>query len=163
MKIKHLLFCAALICAGCACATAQEAAGSAQTAEQKAEAAEQRRKFEEALKPHLEEAKKTYPEAKKQFLAGLAPKERFLVTVELRDDKGQKMQAYLEVKEIKDGIIKGILASEIRNLARYKRGDKHSVSESELIDWIMVKADGTEEGNFVGRFLNEYQPNKRSY
>lgn len=154
MKAKNFLFCVAMICACCAVSFAQE---------QKETAAEQRRKYEEALKPHLEEAKKTYPDAKKRFLAGLAPKERFLVTVELREANGQKQQAYIEVAEIKDGIIKGVIASNIRNLTKYKRGDKHSVPESEMIDWIIVRADGTEEGNFVGKFLNDYRPDARSY
>jgi len=154
MKARNFLFCVAMICACCAAGFAQE---------QRETAAEQRRKYEEALKPHLEEAKKTYPDAKKRFLAGLAPKERFLVTIELREENGRKQQAYIEVAEIKDGTIKGVIASNIRNLTKYRRGDKYSVPESEMIDWIIAKPDGTEEGNFVGKFLNEYHPGVRSY
>ncbi len=161
MKVRNLLCCALL---GYACGTA--AASLAQDSVSypaQESAAEQRKKFEAARQPHIEEAKKTYPEAKKRFLAGLAPKERFLITVELRDGKGLSEQAYIEVKEIKDGIIKGTIASDLNVITKLKRGDKHSLGESELMDWIISKPDGTEEGNFVGKFLNEYQPNPRSY
>lgn len=164
MKVRNLFFCAALILTCWTGSFAQGSDGYATQDETDAAAqAERQRKYEEALKPHLEEAKKTYPDAKKRFLAGLPPTERFLLTVELRDAKGMSQQCYIEVKGIKDGMVKGIIASDIRIAIKSKRGDKYSLRESELIDWLIVKPDGTEEGNFVGKFLNDYQPRVRSY
>jgi len=40
----------------------------------------------------------------------------------------------------------------------YKHGDTYSFPEADLLDWTISKPDGTEEGNFVGKFLDTYQP-----
>jgi hypothetical protein len=39
----------------------------------------------------------------------------------------------------------------------FKNTDPHSFPESELIDWLISRPDGTEEGNVVGKFLDEWQ------
>ncbi|MCU1266066.1 MAG: hypothetical protein JWM21_2384 [Acidobacteria bacterium] len=114
--------------------------------------------LDEAIKPYVEKARKTYPEAKKRFLAGLPPKHVFFVTTRLHDDGGHWEQVFIEVKEIKDGVIKGLIASDIETVSGYKAGDKYSLPETELMDWTVSKPDGTEEGNFVGNFLDTYKP-----
>ena len=118
------------------------------------------RKIEEAIKPHVEKARKTYPEAKKRFLAGLPPKHTFFVTTKLRDDEGRFEQVFIAVKEIKDGRIKGLIWSDITTVSGYKHGDSYTFPESELVDWTIAKPDGTEEGNFVGKFLDTYNPDQ---
>ena len=32
------------------------------------------------------------------------------------------------------------------------------MKESDVLDWTISKPDGTEEGNFVGKFLDTYKP-----
>jgi hypothetical protein len=114
--------------------------------------------LDEAIKPYVEKARKTYPAAKERFLAGLPPKHFFFITTRLHDSAGRWEQVFIEVKEIKDGIIKGLIASDIATVSGYKAGDKYSFPESELMDWTVSKPDGTEEGNFVGNFLDTYKP-----
>jgi hypothetical protein len=116
------------------------------------------KKFEAAIKPYIEKARQTYPEAKKRFLAGLPPKHSFFVTTRLFDDARNFEQVFVAVKEIKDGVIRGFISSEVNRIQRYKNGDAYSFPESELIDWTISKPDGTEEGNFVGKFLDTYHP-----
>jgi hypothetical protein len=118
----------------------------------------QERAFEEAIKPYIEKARKTYPEAKESFLAGLPPKHFFFATTRLHDSSGRWEQVFIAVKQIKNGTITGLIASEIRTVSGYKMRDKYSFPESELIDWTVSKPDGTEEGNFVGKFLDTYKP-----
>jgi uncharacterized protein YegJ (DUF2314 family) len=120
---------------------------------------EQLRKFEEAIKPYVEKARKTWPDAKKRFLAGLPPKHVFAVTTRLYDATGRFEQVFIEVKEIKDGKITGLIASDVEFITKYKYGDAYSFPEMDLIDWTISKPDGTEEGNFVGNFLDTYKPN----
>ena len=120
---------------------------------------EQVRKFEVAIKPYVEKARNTYPEARKRYLAGLPPKNVFSVTARLYDAAGRFEQVFIEVKEIKDGIIKGVIISDVQLVTKYKYGDAYSFPEAELIDWTISKPDGTEEGNFVGNFLDTYKPN----
>lgn len=120
--------------------------------------AAQIKKFEEAIKPYVEKARKTYPDAKKRFLAGLPPKHFFYITTRLHDEDGRFEQVFIAVREIKEGIIKGIISSEIATVTKYKFGDSYSFPESELMDWTIALPDGSEEGNFVGKFLDEYKP-----
>ena len=116
------------------------------------------RKMEEAMKPYIEQAKKTYPEAKQRYLAGLPAKHVFFVTTRLHDAAGRFEQVFVEVKQLKDGKIRGLIASEVNLLKNYKHGDEYSFPESEVMDWTIAKPDGTEEGNFVGKFLDTYKP-----
>src|SRR5688572_20467025 len=110
-----------------------------------------------AIKPYIEKARSTYPQARVRFLNGLPPKHTFFVTTRLYDSSKRFEQVFIAVKEIKDGRISGVIASEIRLVSGYQEGDSYSFPESELIDWTISKPDGTEEGNFVGNFLDSYQ------
>ena len=113
--------------------------------------------IEAAIKPHIEKARNTYPQAKARFLNGLPPKHTFFITTRLVDETKRFEQVFIAVKEIKDGKISGVIASEIRLVSGYKEGDTYSFPEAELIDWTITKPDGTEEGNFVGNFLDSFQ------
>jgi hypothetical protein len=53
-----------------------------------------------------------------------------------------------------------MLADATERPLRHKNGDPHTFSESEVIDWLISRADGTEEGNVVGKFLDEWQKKK---
>ncbi|HEX8176526.1 MAG TPA: hypothetical protein VF543_15655 [Pyrinomonadaceae bacterium] len=119
--------------------------------------ANEAKKFEEAIKPYIEMARKTYPQAKERFLKGLPPKHTFFITTRLYDSARRFEQVFIAVKEIKDGRITGLIWSDIQLVAGYKQGDSYTFPESELIDWTISKPDGTEEGNFVGKFLDTYQ------
>ena len=120
--------------------------------------AEQVKKLDEAIKPYIQKAKDTYPEAKKRYLTGLPPKETFFITTRLHDKAGRFEQVFIAVKEIKDGLIKGVISSDLHIVSGYNYGDSYSFPEGELIDWTITKPDGSEEGNFVGKFLDTYQP-----
>jgi uncharacterized protein YegJ (DUF2314 family) len=115
-------------------------------------------KFEEAIKPHVDMARKTYPQARERFLKGLPPKHTFFITTRLYDAARRFEQVFIAVTEIKDGKIKGIIWNDLQLVSDYQKGDSYTFPESELIDWTISKPDGTEEGNFVGKFLDSYQP-----
>jgi uncharacterized protein YegJ (DUF2314 family) len=116
------------------------------------------KKFDEAIKSYVEKARKSYPEARDRFLAGLPPNHIFFVTARLHDDSGRWEQVFIEVKEIKEGTIKGLIANEIGTVSGYKIADLYSLPESDVLDWTVSKPDGTEEGNVVGKFLDTYTP-----
>lgn len=119
--------------------------------------ASQAEQIEAAIKPYIEKAKNTYPLAKARFLNGLPPRQTFFVTTRIYDSSKRFEQVFIAVKEIKDARISGVIASEIHLVSGYREGDAYSFPESDLIDWTISKPDGTEEGNFVGNFLDSYQ------
>ena len=113
--------------------------------------------FEDSLKPYIEKARQTYPDAKKRYLAGLPRGQWFSVTTKIYDEQGKFESVFIAVREIKDGVIKGVIASEINLITKYKLGEPYSFAEKDLLDWTISHPDGTEEGNFVGKYIESLQ------
>lgn len=100
-----------------------------------------------------EQARKSYPEAKRRFLAGLPTGEHFYMVTTLTS-AGAKESVFIAVSSIANGQVKGTIASDIMTVKDYKSGDAHTFAEAELVDWLISKADGSEEGNLVGKYLD---------
>ncbi|HET9711231.1 MAG TPA: hypothetical protein VFP64_05095 [Pyrinomonadaceae bacterium] len=154
MRLKLILLSAAVTLAVSTVAISQQPKQDKPISAAESEALQ----IEAAIKPYIEKARTTYPQAKARFLSGLPPKHTFFITTRLYDSLKRFEQVFVAVKEIKDGRISGVIATEIHLVSGYREGDAYSFPESELIDWTISKPDGTEEGNFVGNFLDSYQP-----
>lgn len=120
--------------------------------------AEQAAAMDRAIAPYVAKARATYPDAKKRYLAGLPPKNIFFVTVRLHDRNGIFEQAFIAVRGIENGKITGTIANDLQIVKDYRNGDKYVCSENDILDWTISKPDGTEEGNYVGKFLDTYKP-----
>ena len=115
--------------------------------------------LERAIAPSVAKARKTYPAAKKRFLAGLPPKYFFSLTIKLWDRSHARFEVvFVTVDQIKDGTATGHLVTHTKQPVGYDFGDPISFAESQIIDWTIVRPDGSEEGNVVGKFLDTYQP-----
>lgn len=114
--------------------------------------------FEKAIAPYVAQARKTLPDTKKRFQQGLRPGEVLYVTIRLYNAAGKYEQVFVEVKSWKDSTIAGLLSSEPDMVKEHKRGEKLTVQEKDVYDWTISKPDGSEDGNFVGKFLDTYQP-----
>jgi len=109
----------------------------------------------EAIAPYGAKARATYPTAKRRYLAGLPPGYSFAVRKHLTDPSKHRMEGvYIEVAAIKGGKIYGRIANDV-NLPSFHRGQRISFPESELEDWVIFHADGSEEGNVVAKFLKK--------
>jgi Uncharacterized protein conserved in bacteria (DUF2314) len=113
--------------------------------------------YQAAIAPYVEQGRRTYPEAKKRFLAGLPAGHHFFAVTKLRDGSGASEQVFVSVASIRDDRITGRIASDIRTVKGFKEGDPFTFSEDELMDWLIARPDGSEEGNVVGKFLDEWQ------
>ncbi|MEY2577034.1 MAG: hypothetical protein QOF80_2521 [Verrucomicrobiota bacterium] len=118
--------------------------------------------YRRAAAPYVAKARATYPAAKKRFLAGLPPGHTFAVMVRLQvidhaKKEVQQADIFVDVHAIKNGKVFGRINSPMP-IAGYKRGELISVSESEIINWLIARSDGSEEGNYVGKFLDHYKP-----
>jgi hypothetical protein len=105
--------------------------------------------------PYIEQGRKTYPDAKRRYLGGLLPKRSFYVITKLHSP-GAEESVFIAVTGIQGDQITGKIASEILSVAGYKEGDSYKLPESDLIDWVILRPDGSEEGNVVGKFLDDY-------
>ena len=110
-----------------------------------------------AVAPYVEKARKTYPEAKKRYVAGLPAGQNFFTVTDLRDSSGTSEQVFVAVASIKGDRITGRIATDVIGIKGFKNGDPYSFPESELVDWLITYPDGSEEGNVVGKFLDEWQ------
>ena len=112
-----------------------------------------------AEEPYIAKGRATYPAAKKRFLAGLPRNYRFEVRKRLTDPDGIRFEeVFIEVDAVKDGNVYGRIGNELGVVRSYRQWQRISFPESEVLDWTIVHPDGREEGNFVGKFIDDYKP-----
>jgi len=152
---SHAKFLAVLLL--CASAHAQDPVLAPNAPKDKPTAVQARDKFERSIAPFVAQAKSTYPQAKERFLKGLPKGQAFFVTTRLYGADGNYEQVFIAVQSIRDGQIIGRIWSEIHVVHTYKYKDPYAFPEDRLLDWLITKPDGSEEGNFVGKFLDTYK------
>ena len=112
------------------------------------------KKHDALIAPYVAQAKKTLPQAKKRFLSGLKPGEAFFLTTRLTDGKGRYEQVFVRITSWQGSRIAGEIASDITVVEQYHFGQPVSFDESRVLDWLITHPDGSEEGNYVGKFLD---------
>lgn len=112
-------------------------------------------KMDKAIAPYVAQARKSWPQAKKRYLAGLPKGEIFFVTAQLHEGE-QLEQCFLRVTKIDAGKITAVIATDLLALKKLRNGDTVTIKEAELVDWMIAKPDGSEEGNVVGKFLDTW-------
>ena len=113
-------------------------------------------RFERAIAPHIARAKASYPAARQRFLAGLPAGQSFFLTTRLVDAKGRQESVFVAIERLQGGQASGRIWNDIQMVEGFKRGDRFTFPESALLDWLITHADGSEEGNFVGKFLDTW-------
>jgi hypothetical protein len=118
--------------------------------------------YERAIAPYVAKARAAYPAAKKRFLAGLPRGYLFAVMVRLHGvdhtkKEVQQADVFVEVHGIRNGKIYGRINSPV-SIVGHKEGDLISFPESEIMNWVIQRPDGSEEGNYVGKFTDHYKP-----
>ncbi len=115
---------------------------------------EQTKKIDAQIAPYVEKAKKTLPDAKKRFMKGLGQGEAFFLTTRIFDKDGKFEQVFIRVKSWEGENITGTIANPLYTVKEYKSGQTISMTTKNILDWLITKPDGTEEGNFVGNYLD---------
>jgi hypothetical protein len=111
-----------------------------------------------AMEPYIAHARASWPEAKRRFLDGLPRQHTLFVTTRLRDANGRIEQVFVAVDSIVAKRIHGRIWSQILVVDGYRLQQPYDFAEEDLIDWMIARPDGTEEGNVVGRFLDTFRP-----
>ena len=126
---------------------------------------EQVEAYDRAIAPYVAKARASYPSAKKRYLAGLSTGYTFAVWIRLyqNDEKTGEHRhedVFVEVEQIKNGTIRGYISNNLDLLTNYKKGQRIEFPESDVKNWLILRPDGTEEGNDVGKFLEHWKPPK---
>jgi uncharacterized protein YegJ (DUF2314 family) len=153
----------AVIASATACASAQTNAPLDKPQSMRGE--KQYQAMEKAIAPYVAKALATYPAAKKRFLNGLPP--NYLFTVWLPVDEHDKKtgeyrreHVFVLVEKISGGKVYGRINNRTLALKNHHYGDRVQFPESRIQNWCIVRPDGSEEGNYVGNFLDHWRPPK---
>ena len=109
------------------------------------------------IQPCILRAQGTYVEAKHRYVVGLPPDQSFFVTVRLRDSLSRTEQVFVVVDSIKNDTASGRIASTLGIVHGFYKGQPLVFPETQVLDWTISHPDGTEEGNYVGKFVDELQ------
>lgn len=107
------------------------------------------------IAPYILMAKSTLPQAKARYLRGLPEDKKIYVTIELQDNNYRE-NAYIQVMKWDGNTIFGKIDTKPAIVESYAQGQGIEIQEEQIIDWTIVSSDGQEEGNYVGKFLDEY-------
>jgi uncharacterized protein YegJ (DUF2314 family) len=124
-------------------------------AAQETEAAAALAAFDRHIAPAVKQARATLPQAKRRFLRGLPTGQAFFVTTRITDPDGVFEQVFVRVRQWQGPRLSGEIANELGTVKTYQQGQLISFPESAVLDWTISRPDGTEEGNYVGKLIED--------
>lgn len=104
--------------------------------------------LEALLNGYSQQAIKSLPHFNQEL--GKRVDELYYVTTRLQGEEVYE-HIFVEVTSYSDGDYVGTIASEPMGRVKFSAGDDITVPAAEVTDWLIVKADGSEEGNLVGK------------
>jgi len=156
--IKNLIFvCSLLICANSYGQNSNEAplAENAPTDKpHNLKGADQLEKYDALIAPYVEKAQKTLPKAKKKYSKGLKDGQAFFLTTRIYDSFGNYEQIFVRVSSWEKENVSGTIANQLNAVEEFSFGQTITFPESDILDWLITNPDGSEEGNFVGKYLD---------
>jgi len=110
--------------------------------------------YEKLIAPYVHKAQKTLPKAKKKYSKGLKDGQAFFLTTRIYDKEGNFEQIFVRVKEWDKTTVSGTIANQLNVVKGFTNGQLIEFPETAILDWLITNPDGTEEGNFVGKYLD---------
>ena len=111
--------------------------------------------FQPGIAPIVAQSRESFAEAAVRFSQGLPTKAVLHVAVRLVDAFDRPELAWIHVLEIdkQSSTIQGRISSDVHAWTGWSRKDHITCHTTDVIGWKIVHADGTEEGNALGKFL----------
>jgi hypothetical protein len=113
-------------------------------------------KLDSAMWPKIEEAKQTLKEVHKRWNKDLPKGDQLFVTLRVYNEKGEFEHVLGRVDKWLPNRIIATISSLMTTTNKFKPGQSLTTEQTNVVDWKIVHADGSEEGNFVKKFLEEY-------
>jgi len=102
-------------------------------------------------------ARRCLHQIKRRYQDGLKAGENLVLTARIFDRSGVFEQVFAEVQDWAGDSVTAVIASDLDAVRDYKTGQTITFSEKNVLDWIIIRPDGSEEGNFVGKYLANLQ------
>ena len=107
-------------------------------------------------------ARASFPDARARFERGLPPRHSFFVSTWLHDSAGRQELVFVAVDSItgarEAAQIAGHIWSPVQLVRGYHYRQPYTFAVTDLVDWMIARPDGSEEGNEVGKFMDRYVP-----
>ncbi|SHI36187.1 hypothetical protein SAMN02745146_0649 [Hymenobacter daecheongensis DSM 21074] len=116
--------------------------------------AQSMQEFDQLIAEPVREARRTLAEAQRRYQAGLRPGETFYLTTRVQDPDGTFEQVFVLVRQWEGPYVQGTIANALEAVKTYAAGQEIEFTTSAVLDWTLVRANGAEEGNYVGKFLD---------
>ena len=114
-------------------------------------------KHNDAILAASDRARRKLPALRKEFNAGLPPGEQLLLKAPFETASGGREWMWVEVSKWKGSAIVGLLANEPEDVPGLRAGATVKVNEEDVFDYILYRADGSEEGNETGKEIAKFQ------
>lgn len=112
-------------------------------------------RIEELIRTYSAMSRKELPDVIDRFKNGLKDGGKLFITTRIEDPAKESFeQVFVEVESIKADTLSGKIASQLTLITNYRDRDPYSCPESAILDWTIQNADGSEEGNYIGRFMD---------
>lgn len=112
-------------------------------------------RIEELIRTYSAMSREELPGIIERFRNGLEEGSKLFVTTRITDPANNTFeQVFVEVSAIEGDVLSGKIASHLTQLTNYQFGDPYSCPQSKVLDWTIQKPDRSEEGNYVGRFMD---------
>ncbi|WP_082016887.1 DUF2314 domain-containing protein [Hymenobacter sp. DG25B] len=105
----------------------------------------------------IRQARQKLSSVKKRYAAGLPAGQTLYLTTRIFDSDGQFEQVFVRVSSWQDKIVTGTLANKLEAVHEYQPNQSITFPEQAVLDWTITAADGQEEGNYVGKFIDRLQ------
>ena len=115
---------------------------------------EQLEEYDALIAPYVEKAQNTLPKAKKKYLKGLKAGQAFFLITRIYDTQGNSEQVFVSITSWDKNNVSGTIANQLSTVSGFSFGQTITFPESDILDWLITNPDGSEEGNFVGKYLD---------
>ena len=105
----------------------------------------------------ISKARRSLHQTKQRYQAGLDAGAKLLLTARIFDTSGVFEQVFVEVLEWSGSDVTAKIVSDLDAVREYRKEQTITFSEKNVLDWIIIRPDGSEEGNFVGKYLASLQ------
>ncbi len=112
--------------------------------------------FENSIAARIQLAMRTLPDAKSRFIDGLPKGQSLYLTIRIAGNKGKIEQVFIKVTNWGNTTITGTLANKLCHATGYEVGQEIKFGEGDILDWTISKPDGSFEGNYIGKFVNNW-------
>jgi uncharacterized protein YegJ (DUF2314 family) len=111
----------------------------------------------ELLAVSARQKKKLLEQVKPRWLKHHAPGDTLLVKAPFKKPSGGSEWMWVEVTTWRRGVISGTLQNDPYEVTNLKAGARVEVKEDDVFDYLLTRADGSEEGNETAPLLEEQE------